>query len=459
MSPWLYILNGLLFLAFFLKLFNILTRSKLSQERGHSCPVYEEMDDLASGVDTITTLPRSIIENILSRLPLREMVRTSLLSREWKHRWLTCPELVFDVCFDQMFLKGRELNPIIHHVLRHHRGPLLRFTVQVPSLRSCPEIDEWLHLLPNDTLQDLFLRVSIGGEHRLTTHLFTFRHLRNLRLESCTFDPPLGFEGFNKLVTLQLQNVGLVPDRFGDFLASCSAIQTLILFHCTSFNCLEITGPRLKLFEFNGIFISISFKNCPLLRDVRLAFSPESNVENGFSFSLAESLSCLPALEELELQANALEGLFRYGAAPEKLAVALKSLKNLHLTNMYFEKIAEIASAISIIRSCPILQKLRITGYTYEAVDSVAGFLRSQEPLKCLARLKSIKMQLFCGNDSEMEFLKYMLSSAAALEEIAIAPHPGCITDGGEAILNELKQYPRASSRAEFISLDGHTRW
>ncbi|KAL1556935.1 F-box/FBD/LRR-repeat protein-like isoform X2 [Salvia divinorum] len=418
------------------------------------------MDDLglASGVDTITTLPRSIIENILSRLPLREMVRTSLLSREWKHKWLTCPELVFDVWFDQMFLTGCELNPIIHHVLRHHRGPLLRFTVQVPSIRSCPEIDEWLHLLPNHTLQDLFLRVSIGGERRLTTHLFTFQHLRNLSLESCTFHPPLGFEGFNKLVTLELQNVGLMPDRFGDFLASCSAVQTLKLFHCPAFNCLEITGPRLKLLEFDGIFSSISFKNCPLLRDVRLAFSLELNMENGFSLSLVESLSCLPALEELKLQANALEGLFRYGAAPVKLAIALKSLKNLHLTNMYFEKIAEIASAISFIRSCPILQKLRITGYTYEVVDSVAGFLRSQEPFECLAQLKSIKMQLFCGNDSEMEFLKYMLASAAALEETAITPHSGCVTDGGEAILNELKQYPRASSRAEFISSDGKAR-
>lgn len=64
-------------------------------------------------------------------------------------------------------------------------------------------------------------------------------------------------------------------------------------------------------------------------------------------------------------------------------------------------------------------------------------------------------MQLFCGNESEMEFLKYMLASATALEEIAITPHAGCITDGGESILNELKQYPRASQGAVFISSDG----
>lgn len=296
-------------------------------------PVYEEintMDDLASGVDTITRLPSSIIENILGRLPLREMVRTSLLSREWKHKWLTCPELVFDVWFDQMFLKGRELNPIIHHILRHHRGPLLKLSIRVPYLRSCPEIDEWLQLLPRDTLQDLSLRVSIGGKHRLTTHLFTFRHLRSLRLESCAFDPPLGFEGFKKLVNVELQNVGLVPNRFGEFMASCSAIETLRLLHCTALGCLEITGPKLKLLEFDGIFSSISFKNCPLLKDVRLAFSLDFNMENGFYFSLVESLNCLPVVEELKLQAYVLEVL------KFPLFSLIKSLNSLVALNLSF---------------------------------------------------------------------------------------------------------------------------
>lgn len=87
-------------------------------------------------------------------------------------------------------------------------------------------------------------------------------------------------------------------------------------------------------------------------------------------------------------------------------------------------------------------------------VDSVAGFLRSQKTSQCLTKLKAVKMQLFCGIESEMEFVKYLLASATALEEIAITPHAGSITDGGESILNELKQYPRASPRVEIISSD-----
>lgn len=267
------------------------------------------MDDLASRVDLISSLPSSILDNILGHLPLREMVRTSLLSREWRNKWQTCSEVVFDIRFDHMFLKSHKFNPIVYQVLRHHQGPLLKFSVQVPHLRSCPEIDEWLHLLPKDTLQDLTLRVSIGEKHRLTSCLCSFRHLRNLRLDNCTFDPPLGFEGFSKLVNLDLQSVGLVPNRFGEFIASCSAIEVLRLFHCTTFDCLEITGPKLKLLEFNGLFSSISFKNCPLLTDVGLAFSIDFTIAKGFSLNLVESLSCLPAVKELRLQACALEVL------------------------------------------------------------------------------------------------------------------------------------------------------
>ncbi|KAH6831251.1 hypothetical protein C2S53_009446 [Perilla frutescens var. hirtella] len=418
-------------------------------------PVHQDinsMDDLASGVDMISHLPSSIIENILGRLPLREVVRTTLLSREWRYKWQTCSEVVFDIWFDQMFLKGHKLEPIIYDILRHHQGPLLKFAVQVPVLKSCPEIDEWLDLLPKDTLQDLTLRVSIGGKHKLTSCLCTFRNLRNLKLEHFTFDPPLGFEGFKKLVNLELQSVGLVPDRFGEFVASCSAIETLRLFHCTTFDCLEITGPKLRLLEFDGLFSSISFKNCPLLTDVRLAFSLGFTATNGFSLNLVKSLSCLPAIEELHLEAYALEDLVRHGA-PNKLAIALKSLKNLHLKDMYFDKTAEIASAICFIRSCPILQRLRISAYTFDMVDSVASFLRSQEA-SCLTQLKAVKMQLFCGNNPEMEFMKHILASAAGLEEIAITPHTGSITDGGKSILNKLKRYPRASPRAEFVILE-----
>ncbi|KAG8375271.1 hypothetical protein BUALT_Bualt10G0083100 [Buddleja alternifolia] len=407
-----------------------------------------------SDADLISDLPNNIIENILGCLPLRDVVRTSILSIEWRYKWVSCPEIVFDFWFDQMFLGGHKLEPLVYQILKLHKGPLLKFALQVPDLKSNPDIDQWIHLLPNNLLQELSLHVPRGETHNLTSHLFTFKNLRNLKLYNCVFNPPVGFKGFSKLVNLDFQSVAIVPDTFGQFIASCPGIEKMRLVHCTSFDCLEIIGPKLKCLEFHGVFGSVSFKNCPVLNDVKLSFSSmDFKRGNRFSFDLVKSLSCLPALEALQLQAYALEDLVEYGA-PNELPVSMKTLKNLHLSDMYFEKIEETSCAICFIRSCPSLQKLKITAFTFDVVDAVADFLRSQTRSESLTQLKTVKMQLFSGIEAEMEFVKYLLASATALEEMAITPHAGSVTDGGESILNELKRYPRASPRAEIVSSD-----
>ncbi|KAH6804471.1 hypothetical protein C2S51_032718 [Perilla frutescens var. frutescens] len=405
-------------------------------------------------VDLITNLPNTIIENILGCLPLRDVVRTSILSREWRYKWMSCPDIVFDFWFDQMFLGGHKLEPLIYQILKLHKGPLLKFALQVPDLKSNPDIDQWVRLLPNNTLQELTLHVSRGEAHRLNSHLLSFQHLRNLKLYNCVFDPVPGFKGFGKLVNLELQRVVLEPELFGNFIASCPSVERLRLIHCTSFDCLELSGPKLKCLEFNGVFKSVSFKNCPVLKDIKLTFSSmEFKRGNQFSLGLVKSLSCLPALEDLQLQAYALEDLVEHGA-PNRLPISLNMLKNLHLSDMYFEKIEESSCAICFIRSCPNLQRLKITAFTFDVVDAVADFLRSQTSSECLAHLKTVKMQLFSGIEAEMEFVKYLLASATTLEKMAITPHAGSITDGGESILNELEQYPRASPRARIFSSD-----
>ncbi|GER39812.1 F-box/RNI-like superfamily protein [Striga asiatica] len=407
---------------------------------------------IRSATDPISDLPNTIIDTILSCLPLRDVVRTSILSRQWRHKWISCPELVFDFWFDQMFLGGHQLEPLVYQILKLHKGPLLKFVLQVPDLKSSPDIDHWVNLLPDNTLQDLTLHVSRGETHRLTPDLFRFENLRHLKLYNCVFDPVLGFKGFGKLTSLELQRVELVPDKFGEFIVFCACLERLRLVQCTSFDRLEINGSKLESFEFHGVFKSVVFENCSVLRDVKLTFSSmEFKSGNRFSLDLFKSLSELPALEELQLQAYALEDLVENGA-PEKLPLSLRMLKNLHLSDMYFEKIEEISCAICFIRSCPNLHRLKITAFTLDVVDSVADFLRSQRSSETFTQLRTVKMQLFSGTEAEMEFVKYLLASATALEEMTITPHTGSVTDGGESILKELKQYPRASPTAEIFS-------
>ncbi|KAJ0823230.1 putative F-box domain, leucine-rich repeat domain superfamily, F-box-like domain superfamily [Helianthus annuus] len=45
--------------------------------------------------DIISTLPQNIIEDILTRMPIRDALRTSVLSMRWRYTWRGMPKLTF----------------------------------------------------------------------------------------------------------------------------------------------------------------------------------------------------------------------------------------------------------------------------------------------------------------------------------------------------------------------------
>ncbi|GFZ16193.1 F-box/RNI-like superfamily protein [Actinidia rufa] len=52
--------------------------------------------DNVLGRDLISDLPQSIIETILTKLPIRDTVRTSILSTKWRYKWANLTHIVFD---------------------------------------------------------------------------------------------------------------------------------------------------------------------------------------------------------------------------------------------------------------------------------------------------------------------------------------------------------------------------
>lgn len=111
-----------------------------------------------------------------------------------------------------------QLRTLVYQILRLHKGASLGFVLQVPNLKSSPDINEWIRLLPNDVLQDLTLHVSRGNVHKLTPRLFTFQNTQSLKLYNCSFDPPIGFRGFGKLVNLDPQGAEVCKESLGSSL-------------------------------------------------------------------------------------------------------------------------------------------------------------------------------------------------------------------------------------------------
>ncbi|GJU43627.1 F-box/FBD/LRR-repeat protein-like protein [Tanacetum coccineum] len=119
-------------------------------------------------LDTISNLPLPIIENILCSLPIKEAVRTSILSRNWRYNWTGIPKLVFDE--EEMFdgdtsdhgddwsYEKRKMVSAIRQVLILHRGPIFEFSVSMDSFTNV-ELDQIIHDLARnkDTLKKLTL--------------------------------------------------------------------------------------------------------------------------------------------------------------------------------------------------------------------------------------------------------------------------------------------------------------
>ncbi|KAJ0428745.1 putative F-box domain, leucine-rich repeat domain superfamily, F-box-like domain superfamily [Helianthus annuus] len=83
--------------------------------------------------DIISTLPQNIIENnILSHMTLRDAVRTSILSKEWRYTWRSMPKLVFTHKMvkqpsNHCCTKYKLVNAIFNVLLLHNGPTILEF--------------------------------------------------------------------------------------------------------------------------------------------------------------------------------------------------------------------------------------------------------------------------------------------------------------------------------------------
>ncbi|WMV41413.1 hypothetical protein MTR67_034798 [Solanum verrucosum] len=99
------------------------------------------------GVDTISNLPCNVLDGILGSLPWKDAVKTSILSKDWRYKWVTRQQLDFNDEFFKSLKQDEEAKRIIYKVLLLHKGSILKFRLQGRSFRSCPDIDHWIHFL------------------------------------------------------------------------------------------------------------------------------------------------------------------------------------------------------------------------------------------------------------------------------------------------------------------------
>lgn len=263
-----------------------------------------------SSSDIISDLPSSILERILSFLPLQDVVRTSILSTQWKDRWSTLPHLVFNAeAFKANFPISQQQDlittRIIDKVLLQHTGPILHFTLSMKYMKSCSDINHWIKFISSHGVENFTLELWTGQRHQLSSRFFSLQQLQLLKLRNCVVNRPPSFNGFKRLTSITFVKVTLSADFLECFISTCPLLKDLYLFYLVGLDTLSISAPNLQLFYFIGDIKSLCFKNTPCLKEglLHLRQVPESasRILPTNSSNLVNVFDCLSGIIEVLL--------------------------------------------------------------------------------------------------------------------------------------------------------------
>ncbi|KAF0898665.1 hypothetical protein E2562_009174 [Oryza meyeriana var. granulata] len=350
--------------------------------------------------DILLSLALEVLDDILARLPVKEVVRTCCLSRAWASRWESVPGLA--VRFDGWYSAA-----VVSSVLGRCTAPVGGFTIDVrPRLR--PRAAYWLRTLADKRVRSLALAfdhshgddgVVLPGVGRA---LYACDELSGLDLHYCEVPRPpprQGFAGFPRLTRLALSRVAL------PFAGAGALLERVIA-----------AAPNLTDLSLKNVFAGIGEVEPWAIRAPKLRLlTLWMVIDNGGR--VAEEL---PLLEEADVSVDCLLGSEEFLDTIWRV-LGVKTLK-LYVRDREVDRKETLGDEID---------------------EEILDAEMSDDLVKTL---KCVSMTHIKGFPSEMCFVKLLLSKAASLESLEVRffwenLHMSC-----EEACADFATYERASS-------------
>ncbi|KAM0001183.1 putative F-box domain, FBD domain, leucine-rich repeat domain superfamily [Helianthus debilis subsp. tardiflorus] len=414
--------------------------------------------NLVSWEDYITDLPESIIQTILTKLPLRDAVRTSVLSSKWRYKWTTLTELRFDddCCIsdaNHRALPEIGLAKFVNQFLLLHNGPITRFTLSSEYLERSPYVDQWLLFLSRKDVQVLSFGLAEGEWFKAPSCLFSCKKLIGLELVRCELDPPLHFKGFPNLKRLNLQQVSIDPDAVETLIASCTLLESLTLSYFEGAK-LTIRAPNLKYLMLEGYLKDICLENTPMLVVVSIAMymtkDMKEHLYQSSSCNFDKVLGGVPSIQRLTGHSY----FTKYMSIGNTLGEIQPTYRQLRIIDLYqvgFDDMTEIMVILRLILSAPNLQTIQIEGSSWSTDPLDLDFWDKECPRDAtFAQLKVVKLTQISGLPHEMRFIEFLLGNSPVLEVMDVTKNV-YETDEYEDMFMAILAFERASDDVEFI--------
>ncbi|KAJ4775338.1 F-box/RNI-like/FBD-like domains-containing protein [Rhynchospora pubera] len=394
------------------------------------CAEREELE-----LDFISSLPDCVLSSILSLLPIKDAVRTSVLSSRWRHLWKATP-----LRLDDTYLRpenpdrddgpwGHWTRQAVSSIFASHHGPIITLCLsRFDESAFQPE----MYLFVESAVQrgsirqlTLFSKSSVlFSTYYLPLSLLNCDSLHQLSLYGCHFPQPLPPSIFPNLKELRLRGVPLPNDLLRILLSECRSLETLHVFFCSLDPVINISSPRLRKLVFKLLdFKELIIKDAPNLESLMFHF--DRYTAKNVKVLYAPKLQLLGFIDA-EFQALQLGRTFfdRQTTPSTKVAETpcrikmLSSVKTLAIAKEHY-----LGKTIpDLLRCFPCLENLYIMKYYGKGVRyySDKDIWDDQCYFSFLDHLKSVTIKGFSSDESDVEMLRYLILHGKVLKKVTL---------------------------------------
>lgn len=247
--------------------------------------------------DRISNLPDPILTHILSFLPTKSAVGTTILSKRWKSPFISLPNLDFDdtVSIYRGIVGGdsRQRVSFMNFVdrilmLRGNDLNLERFSLNCVGNYQLTRVDEWIRIVVGHNVKEINLTLNFREIYKVVQDVYMCRSIEVFRLKwKILVDVPENVSFFS-LKVLEFTGVKFSSyESVEKLLLSCPVLEDLVIENCKWLSgcCLSVCGSALKNFSLDSYMY------------------PDTEVE-------LKIIIDTPALETLEIREFTSEGIF-----------------------------------------------------------------------------------------------------------------------------------------------------
>ncbi|XP_075482783.1 F-box protein At3g62230-like [Primulina tabacum] len=426
-------------------------------------------------MDYFSYLPEAVILIIISFLPFRDAVRTSMLSRRWRHFWHAARNIDLDEKFfvrhgdsdENIALQRMEYMHFIHHWMGTFREPeVRRFRVVCSSIAPgsayVSDMQRCVVFVAGKCLKPIALDLDFSSPSWDVQNLdqnpqtiiqlpFIEAHatLESLQLSACRFDF-LQCNNFDALKNVHLGWIEVPGYNLNKFITMCPSLETLSLKRCWNVRDMIISAQRLKILVIDKCMEPESITvDAPLLTTFKyyglstyMRMDYHKNMEEAvFDYGLQSEVA---DEGDGEMLYNLLLEIFSVRVLticsymlqvlpmceePLSLQPKLENMRHLILKTQLH--INEYYGISFFLNSCPRLEILEIDLAPKRILDYGPPFGYEEHPFliheqhqiiyQCMKRtLKTVKVKGFKGTTDEMVVLRYLLKFGFVLENLFV---------------------------------------